>query len=319
MASRTVAGRGCATSRTPAATHPNGWYPRPVGSLGSTGGAHRPLGSTPITTLESDASQDQSLTRTERRRRTADALTESGGGGPRSRADRLDDVVRLNMGVARSVVSRYANRGVETDDLLQVAYLALTRAARDFDPARDQDFLAYAVPTIRGEVKKYFRDLGWTVRPPRRVQETQARINRAEGELVQSFGRTPTAEEFAEHLDAAVLDVVEALAADGLFHLASLDRPVASVDGGSTGPSLGDLIREPGDDTPAADARIALTPALRRLCERDRRILYLRFFEQRTQQEIADDIGVTQMQVSRLLTRILRDLRADLSARRQLS
>lgn len=226
----------------------------------------------------------------------------------------LDYVVRLNMGVARSVAGRYANRGVELDDLLQVAYLALTRAARDFDPTREEDFLSYAVPTIRGELKKYFRDLGWVVRPPRRVQETQARICLAEGQLVQRLGRTPTPEEFAEHLDAAVLDVVEALAAEGLFQPTSLDRPISAAHGG---PSVGDLLRERVDHYPAADARIALAPAVRRLGERDRRILYLRFFEQRSQQEIAEEIGVTQMQVSRLLARILRDLRRELGARRQ--
>ena len=95
------------------------------------------------------------------------------------------------MGVARSVASRYLNRGIEEDDLVQVAYAALTRAARDFDPSRHEDFLSYAVPTIRGELKKHFRDLGWTVRPPRRIQETQSRITRAEGELIQELGRSP--------------------------------------------------------------------------------------------------------------------------------
>lgn len=217
------------------------------------------------------------------------------------------------MGVARSVASRYANRGIEEEDLLQVAYLALTRAARDFDPQRDQDFLAYAVPTIRGEVKKHFRDHGWTVRPPRRIQETQARITRAEGELAQQIGRTPTAEELADHLDAAVRDVVEALAADGCFAPASLDRPVGGTDGEAGTSTLADLLV--GTDTvqPAAEARLTLGPAVRRLTERDRRILYLRYFEQCTQQEIAESIGVTQMQVSRLLARILRDLRRELS------
>ena len=216
------------------------------------------------------------------------------------------------MGVARSVASRYRNRGVDDEDLLQVAYLALTRAARDYDPGRQDDFLSYAVPTIRGELKKYFRDLGWVVRPPRRIQETQAQVSRAEGELVQSFGRTPTAAEVADHLQAQVHDVLEAMAAEGCFSPTSLDKHVGRPDGGQGGISLGDLLAEVDPAEPATEARIELGPAMRRLSERDRRILYLRFFEECTQQEIADDIAVTQMQVSRLLTRILRDLRADL-------
>ena len=140
----------------------------------------------------SDFPREPALTRRERRERTASALTASGSARSETRRQELlDYVVRINMGVARSVASRYPNRGIEEDDLVQVAYAALTRAARDFDPGRHEDFLSYAVPTIRGELKKHFRDHGWTVRPPRRVQETQARITRAEGELVQQYGRLP--------------------------------------------------------------------------------------------------------------------------------
>lgn len=252
------------------------------------------------------------LTRRQRRERTsvvlaAAAATRSGS----RRAELLEYVVRINMGVARSVASRYLNRGIDEDDLLQVAYMALTRAARDFNPERHDDFLSYAVPTMRGELKKHFRDQGWTVRPPRRVQETQARITRAEGELLQNLGRSPLPSEIAAHIGAEVDDVIEALAADGCFAPASLDRPLARADGEGAA-SLGDFLGEDDTTQPAAEARVALAPVVRRLKERDRRILYMRFFEERTQQEIADDIGVTQMQVSRLLSRILRDLREDL-------
>jgi RNA polymerase sigma-B factor len=252
------------------------------------------------------------LTRRQRRERTSVVLaaaadTRSGS----RRAELLEYVVRINMGVARSVASRYLNRGIDEDDLLQVAYMALTRAARDFNPDRHDDFLSYAVPTMRGELKKHFRDQGWTVRPPRRVQETQARITRAEGELLQELGRSPLPSEIAAHIGAEVDDVIEALAADGCFAPASLDRPLARADGEGAA-SLGDFLGEDDTTQPAAEARVALAPVVRRLKERDRRILYMRFFEERTQQEIADDIGVTQMQVSRLLSRILRDLRQDL-------
>jgi RNA polymerase sigma-B factor len=262
-----------------------------------------------IDTLLADTSV---LTRRQRRERTSVVLSAAGRTRSGSRrAELLEYVVRINMGVARSVASRYLNRGIDEDDLLQVAYMALTRAARDFDPARHDDFLSYAVPTMRGELKKHFRDQGWTVRPPRRVQETQARITRAEGELVQELGRSPLPSEIAAHIGAEVDDVIEALAADGCFAPASLDRPLARADGEGAA-SLGDFLGEDDTTQPAAEARVALAPVVRRLKERDRRILYMRFFEERTQQEIADDIGVTQMQVSRLLSRILRDLRQDL-------
>jgi RNA polymerase sigma-B factor len=266
-----------------------------------------------MSTTPADLEDDSHLTRRQRRERTARALAASGSTrSKRRREELLDYVVRINMGVARSVASRYVNRGIEEDDLVQVAYAALTRAARDFDPSRHEDFLSYAVPTIRGELKKHFRDHGWTVRPPRRVQETQARITQAEGELVQQLGRSPRPSEIAAHLDMDVDDVVEAMSADGCFAPSSLDRPLAGPDGGGLA-TVGDLLGEEDVLQPAAEARVTLAPVVRRLKERDRRILYMRFFEERTQQEIADDIGVTQMQVSRLLTRIMRDLRADLT------
>ncbi len=255
-----------------------------------------------------------SMSRRQRRDRTARALTAAAEtSSERRRQELLDYVVRINMGVARTVAGRYFHRGVDEDDLVQVAYMALTRAARDFDPSRHQDFLSYAVPTIRGELKKHFRDQGWMVRPPRRVQEAQARITRAEGALSQELGRPVRPSELAEHLDMTVEDVIEALAADGCFAPSSLDRPVAA-NGDAGAVALGDFLGEADPATPAAEARVVLGPVVRRLKPRDRRIVYLRFFEQRSQQEIADEIGVTQMQVSRLLARILRDLRRELTS-----
>jgi RNA polymerase sigma-B factor len=261
---------------------------------------------------------ETSLTRRQRSELTADALVAASQERGARRRELLDHVVRMNMGVARSIAGRYQHRGIDEDDLLQVAYLALTRAARDFDASRHKDFLSYAVPTIRGELKKHFRDHGWTVRPPRRVQETQARIAAGEAELVQSLGRAPTPEETAAHVGAELSDVLEALGADGCFTPTSLDRPVQRADEPSAG-TLGDLIGGEDAETPAAEARMALAPVVRRLKERDRRILYLRFFEDCTQQEIAEEIGVTQMQVSRLIARIMRDLRRDLTGSAELS
>ena len=225
--------------------------------------------------------------------------------GP-AREEIIDRVVLMNMGVARTIAHRYGERGVPRDDLEQVAYLALTRAAHQFDASLHHDFLSYAVPTVRGEIRKYFRDLGWFVRPPRRVQETQSRVVAARDSLSTAGGRPVTAAEIAEELGEDVQTVEEALAAQGCFTPTSLDLPVH--DGASS--TLGDELTDAAvEGLGAAEARVVLAPLVRRLCERDRRIVRLRFFEDRTQQEIAEQIGVTQMQVSRLLARILRDLR----------
>src|SRR4051812_25405352 len=221
-----------------------------------------------------------------------------------------NELAAVNMPVADAVVSRYRSRGIATEDLQQVAYLALTKAARRFDPAAGHDFLSFCVPTIRGEVRRYFRDKGWMVRPPRRIQELQARISQAQRDLSVTLGRPPAVDELAEHLDEQPADIREALDGHGCFTPTSLDKPV----GDEQGASLGELIGDGDSDQSAAEARVVLAPVVRRLSERDRHILELRFFEGLTQREIADDLGVTQMQVSRLLTRIFRDIRQHLGA-----
>lgn len=220
----------------------------------------------------------------------------------------LDEVVVLNVGVAESVAARYRSRGIALDDLRQVACLGLVKAARRYDDSRGCDFLAFAVPTIRGEVKRYFRDHGWTVRPPRPLQDLQARVWTAENELTVALGRAPRPAEVAAVLGKPVEEVDEALRTDGCFTPASLDRPVG--DRGNA--VLGDLLAERDTSEGAAEARVVLAPVVRQLSARDRRILLLRFFHGWTQQEIATDLGVTQVQVSRLLARILNDLRTAL-------
>jgi RNA polymerase sigma-B factor len=222
----------------------------------------------------------------------------------------VDELVVANLGVAHSIAMRYRNRGISVDDLEQVARLGLVKAAKACDPERQNDFLAYAVPTIRGEVRKHFRDYGWTVRPPRRIQELQSRIMAAATDLTQQLGRSPRPSEIAAQLGADVEEVHEALSADGCFSPSSLDRRVADDESAAT---LGDLLPSEDDDQDAAEARLMLAPAVRQLCERDRLILNLRFFEGLTQEEIAREIGVTQMHVSRLLSRILQELRTELS------
>ena len=226
------------------------------------------------------------------------------------RHDLTNELAAVNMPVADSVVTRYRSRGIAIEDLRQVAYLALTKAARRFDPRAGHDFLSFCVPTIRGEVRRYFRDKGWMVRPPRRIQELQQRITRVQSDLTASLGRPPSAEQLAQHLGERPADVREALDGHGCFTPSSLDRPV----GDEEGAALGELIGVEDGGQSAAEARVALAPVVRRLSRRDRHILELRFFEGLTQREIAEDIGVTQMQVSRLLSRIFRDLREDLGS-----
>jgi RNA polymerase sigma-B factor len=220
-----------------------------------------------------------------------------------------DEVVVLHMGLARAIAVRYRGRGIAEDDLTQAAAMALLKAARNFDASRGVEFLSYAVVTMKGEVKRQFRDYGWMVRPPRPIQKLQADVSRADSELTHQLGRSPKVTEVAAYLGVAEDDVLEALSADGCFTPTSLDTPVGSEGSGV----LGELI--PGDDSAMseAEARVMLTPAVRSLPEREREVLYLRFFKQQTQAQIAEEIGVTQMQVSRILSRVLVKLRGQLA------
>jgi RNA polymerase sigma-B factor len=246
--------------------------------------------------------------RADRAERTRDLLGEIHDGSG-DREDLIARLIEVNMPVARSIAARYRRRGVPAEDLEQVAYLALVRVAHSYDESRGHDFLSYAVPSIRGEIRRYFRDQGWMVRPPRSVQEMQARIASVESEVSTRLGHPPTPEELAQDLDESVGDVREAQAANGCFAPTSLDHVV-----GADTTSIVDQLGETDAGVDAAEARVMLAPLVRRLTRRERRILELRFFGQRTQQEIADDIGVTQMQVSRLLSGLLRRLRTSLEA-----
>lgn len=215
-------------------------------------------------------------------------------------------LIQLHMDVATSIAARYRSHGISSEDLQQVAYLGLTKAAQRFDPTSGHAFLTYAVPTIRGEVRRYFRDHGWMVRPPRRVQELQYRVWNVEGQLTNALGRAPTPNEMSRQLEVPLDEVLEALEAHHCYTLTSLDRPVGED---SQTVSVGDSIGSEDVSLASAEARRALAPAIQRLSERDRHVLKLRFYDGLTQSEIADSIGVTQVQVSRLLTRIYRDLR----------
>jgi RNA polymerase sigma-B factor len=218
----------------------------------------------------------------------------------------LDVLVQRFMPLARSVAGRYARSGEPLDDLVQVASVGLIKAIKRFDPDRGLAFSSFAVPTMAGELRRHFRDRGWMVRPPRKVQELQSRIFAAEAELSLKLGRSPSVTEVAEHLAVPVNEIEEALAAEGCFVPTSLDKGVGRADSRTT---LGDLLGGPDLGSGAAEARVVLAPVVRRLSERDRKVLRLRFFDDLTQREIADEIGVTQTQVSRVLSRIMDELR----------
>jgi RNA polymerase sigma-B factor len=202
---------------------------------------------------------------------------------PSERQGLLDAVIELHLDLAHSEASRYRSRGIALDDLRQVAALALTKAARGYDVTSGHEFLSYAVPTIRGELRKHFRDHGWMIRPPRRIQELQARINVADTELSHRLGRAPRPAEIAEHLQVCPDLVVEALASDGCFVPTSLDHPA----GGSGVTTLGDLLPYDDADHAASEARLLLAPVMQTLAERDRQILAMRFYDGLTQREIA--------------------------------
>ena len=246
--------------------------------------------------------------REERSERTAELFARRETAPPSGRAAVEEEIVTVNMPMARSAVRRFRGRGIADEDIEQVAYLGLVKAVQGYQLDRGHDFLSYAVPTIRGEVRRYFRDRGWMVRPTRSIQETQGKILGCETELYQQLGRAPRPSEIAEHLGLEVEAVIEALGANGCFAPDSLDVPVRAGDVMTVGETLS-FVDGQFDD---AEVRAMLAPLLARLSARERLIVELRFVRGYTQAEIGSEIGVSQMQVSRLLSRLLLRLRKQL-------
>ena len=219
-----------------------------------------------------------------------------------------DELVEEHAPLAHFLASRFANRGEQRDDLVQVALVGLFKAVERFDPGRGLQFSTFATPTILGELKRHFRDRGWAVRVPRRVQELHLQLGRIVSALGQEEGRSPTPAEVAERAGVSEEDVLEAMEAGSLYRLVSLDGSVTPDDEG------GELASCLGDDDPEFERiehRSEIDELLEALPARERRIVELRFFESMTQSEIAERVGVSQMHVSRLLTRSLERLRAE--------
>ena len=214
-------------------------------------------------------------------------------------------LVTEHLPVAEHIARRFSHRGESQEDLTQVATLGLINAVDRFDPDRGVDFLSYAVPTIMGEVRRHFRDTGWAVRMPRRLQELHLSVSSAISTLSQELGRAPTPTELAQHLGINRQDVYRGLEAGNAYRSASLDELLTDTDE----IPLGDAIGENDSELAEVENREAIRPLLGELDERERRILVMRFFRSMTQTQIAEQIGISQMHVSRLLSRTLAWLR----------
>lgn len=230
---------------------------------------------------------------------------------PATRERLLEEAVLLNLSMARALAQRYRRRGVDPDDLEQVAMLGLVKSVRGYRPQREESFTAYAVPTISGEIKRHFRDRGWMIRPPRGLQELNSTIRATEPDLAQSLARTPTTHELAQHLGVEHSAVKAARKAGGCFDAASLDSPV-----GDSGQVLGDLLADPGKPFELVDDVLTVRPALESLKARERHLLRLRFADNLSQEQIGHRLGLSQMQISRLLTAILSKLRLSIQEQR---
>lgn len=223
---------------------------------------------------------------------------------PSTRTQLEDQVVRLNLGLADGIANRYCGRGVERDDLVQVARLGLVKAVHRFHSDRGVAFPAFATPTITGEVKRHFRDFGWAVRPPRRLQELHARVGPTSRDLEQRLHRPPTAPELAHELGVAASELDLAQGAATAFTTLSFDYQPSD-----DSPSLSQVLPAVGDDLDLVEDRVALGAAIAHLSRREQTVVAMRFGQDLTQAEIAHHLGVSQMQVSRILTKLLARLR----------
>jgi RNA polymerase sigma-B factor len=232
--------------------------------------------------------------------RTFEAFAETRNPGLR------DDLIEAHLGLAEYLARRFANRGEPLDDLVQVASLGLVKAVERFDPSRGLEFTTFATPTIVGELKRHFRDKGWAVRVPRRVQELHLRITRVIDDLATELGRSPTVQEISQRAGTTEDEVIEAIDAGSAYRSASLDAGRSDDD---ESPGLIGQLGQIDPELARAERRAALGPLISELPEREQVMLYLRFYEGMTQSEIAKRLGISQMHVSRLLSRSLQQLR----------
>ena len=247
----------------------------------------------------------------EDRRRSAAffAVLHSADADPASGEAAREGLVRLHLPLVQHCARRFRNRGEPHEDLVQVGTIGLLKSIDRFDLERGVEFSTYATPTIIGEIKRYFRDKGWAIRVPRRLQELRMQIGAATADLTQSLGRSPTPRELAEQVGCTVEDIIEGLESNNAYATLSLD---AGDDHDDSAGRLIDALGSDDENLEHVEIRESIKPLLDALGPREKKILLLRFFKNMTQSQIAEEIGVSQMHVSRLLTRTLRQLRESL-------
>ena len=224
-----------------------------------------------------------------------------------SRLAARDGLVALHLPLVEHCARRFRNRGEPFEDLVQVGTIGLIKSIDRFDRSRGVEFSTYATPTIIGEIKRYFRDKGWAIRVPRRLQELRMQISSTTADLTQSLGRSPTPRELADAIGCSVEEIVEGIESGNAYSTLSLDAADDSGDEG--GVSMLDMMGLDDEGLEQIEIRATIKPLLDALAPREKRILLLRFFKNKTQSEIAAEIGVSQMHVSRLLSRTLDQLR----------
>jgi RNA polymerase sigma-B factor len=220
------------------------------------------------------------------------------------------ELVEIHLPLVEYLARRFRNRGEWLDDLTQVATIGLIKSIDRFDLGRGVEFSTYATPTIVGEIKRHFRDKGWAVRVPRRLQELKLALTKAIGDLAQREGRAPTVAELAAHLQMSEEEVLEGLESANAYSTVSLDAPDSGDD---DAPAVAESLGMLDDALEGVEYRESLKPLLERLPPREKKILLLRFFGNMTQSQIATELGISQMHVSRLLARTLTQLRAGLT------
>ncbi len=221
-------------------------------------------------------------------------------------ASARDQLIVNHLNLVRFLASKFKNRGEPVEDLVQVGTIGLIKAIDRFDPERGLEFTTYATPTIMGEIKRHFRDKGWSVRVPRRLQELSAKVNQATDELTNQLQHSPSVEEIAEHLGASVDEVLDAMESSSAYTSVPLEGGGSSDD--EEAPSVIDHYATEDADLAASDDRIVLEQAIADFSPREQDVIRMRFVDGLTQVEIAERLGISQVQVSRLLRRTLRRL-----------
>ena len=220
--------------------------------------------------------------------------------------DAREKLVMSHLNLVRFIANKFKNRGEPIDDLIQVGYLGLLKAIDRFDPSRGLEFTTFATPTIMGEIKRHFRDKGWSVRVPRRLQELSAKVNQATDTLTSQLQRSPTIAEIADYLDATVDEVLEAMESSSAYSSVSLEAPSGADDDDT--PSVIDRYATEDSDLAFTDDRIIIEEALASFSPRERDVIEMRYLKGMTQIEIAEKLGISQVQVSRLLRRTLKKI-----------